>query len=50
MNPYYRDYADFLGKIFPFKVQKISINTGNICPNRDGTIGVGGCIYCNRFN
>lgn len=48
MNPYYRDYADFLGEIFPFKVQKISINTGNICPNRDGTIGVGGCIYCNN--
>lgn len=42
-----KTYGDYLSKIFPdFKVQKISINAGFTCPNRDGTIGKGGCIYC----
>jgi hypothetical protein len=44
----YRDYADFLADIFDGKVQKISINAGFACPNRDGTIGRGGCSYCNN--
>ena len=44
----YRDFADFLQTIFPFKVQKISINAGFTCPNRDGTKGWGGCTYCNN--
>ncbi|GHT61664.1 TIGR01212 family radical SAM protein [Bacteroidia bacterium] len=44
----YRDFGDFLQKIFPFKVQKISINAGFTCPNRDGTKGWGGCTYCNN--
>lgn len=30
------------------KVQKISVNAGFSCPNRDGTIGTGGCIYCDN--
>lgn len=30
------------------KVQKISVNAGFSCPNRDGTIGYGGCIYCDN--
>lgn len=30
------------------KVQKISVNAGFSCPNRDGTIGRGGCIYCDN--
>lgn len=34
---------------FPgLKVQKISVNAGFSCPNRDGTIGRGGCIYCDN--
>jgi len=44
----YRDFTDFLQTIFPFKVQKISINAGFTCPNRDGTKGWGGCTYCNN--
>lgn len=48
MNAYYKDYSDFLAEHFDCKVQKISINTGCLCPNRDGTIGTGGCIYCNN--
>lgn len=49
MNPYYKDYGEYLADIFPGeKVQKISINAGFSCPNRDGTIGRGGCIYCDN--
>ena len=44
----YNDFGDFLLKKFPFKVQKISINAGFTCPNRDGTKGWGGCTYCNN--
>ena len=44
----YNDFADFLAKHFPYKVQKISINAGFTCPNRDGTKGLGGCTYCNN--
>lgn len=48
MNPYYREYADLLRERFGCKVQKISIDSGHQCPNRDGTLGTGGCIYCNN--
>lgn len=41
-------FSDFLAGIFPFKVQKISVNAGFTCPNRDGTKGLGGCTYCNN--
>ena len=41
-------FADFLQTIFPFKVQKISVNAGFTCPNRDGSKGRGGCTYCNN--
>ena len=42
-----KTYSDYLSGIFPgVKVQKISIDAGFTCPNRDGTISSGGCIYC----
>lgn len=44
----YRDFGDFLREEFAFKVQKISINAGFTCPNRDGKKGFGGCTYCNN--
>ncbi|MEN9917746.1 MAG: hypothetical protein RL662_182 [Bacteroidota bacterium] len=44
----YNDFGDFLSKIFTYKVQKISINAGFTCPNRDGSKAVGGCTYCNN--
>lgn len=44
----YNDFGDFLKKVFPFKVQKISVNAGFTCPNRDGKKGWGGCTYCNN--
>ena len=44
----YLDFPTFLRRYFPFKVQKISLNAGFTCPNRDGTKGYGGCTYCNN--
>ena len=48
MNEFYTDYAEYMSRFFPGKVQKISVNLGTGCPNRDGTIGTGGCIYCDN--
>lgn len=44
----YNDLSAYLATCFPFKVQKISLNAGFTCPNRDGTVGHGGCTYCNN--
>lgn len=44
----YNDFAGFLAGVFSFKVQKISVNAGFTCPNRDGSKGYGGCTYCNN--
>lgn len=48
MNKLYRDYADFLADYFPGKMQKLTVDAGFTCPNRDGTVGRGGCSYCNN--
>jgi radical SAM protein (TIGR01212 family) len=48
-NTLHPEFTDYLRKRFPaFKVQKISLNAGFTCPNRDGTKGWGGCTYCNN--
>lgn len=44
----YHDFAEYLSARFPYKVQKISLNAGFTCPNRDGYKGRGGCTYCNN--
>ncbi len=44
----YKNYSSYLKTVFTTQVQKISINAGFTCPNRDGSIGVGGCTYCNN--
>lgn len=44
----YNEFSTFLKQHFPSKVQKISLNAGFTCPNRDGTKGQGGCTYCNN--
>lgn len=46
--PLYNEFSTFLKNYFPYKVQKISLNAGFTCPNRDGTKGQGGCTYCNN--
>ncbi len=45
---YYNDYGAYIRGIFNCKVQKISIDGGFTCPNRDGSKGTGGCTYCNN--
>lgn len=42
----YRDYNTYLREIFVERVQKITLDAGLGCPNRDGTISRNGCIYC----
>ena len=49
MNPYYLDYSEYLTRLFPGrKMQKLTVNARFTCPNRDGSKGRGGCIYCNN--
>ena len=42
------EFGSWLTQQLGFKVQKISINAGFTCPNRDGRVGIGGCTYCNN--
>lgn len=44
----YNEFNQFLKQYFSGKVQKISLNAGFTCPNRDGSVGYGGCTYCNN--
>lgn len=44
----YIDFPTFLRRYFEGRVQKISVHAGFTCPNRDGTLGIGGCTYCNN--
>ena len=46
--PLYTPFSSFLASRFEGKVQKLSLNVGFSCPNRDGRIGRGGCAYCNN--
>lgn len=43
---YYYSLNEYLKKEFGQKVYKISLNANMTCPNRDGTIGTNGCIFC----
>ena len=47
-NIRYNDYSSWIRKIFNERVQKISIDAGFTCTNRDGSKGIGGCIYCDN--
>ncbi len=44
----YHNYSQNLSKLFGFRIQKLSIDAGFTCPNRDGTVGTGGCTFCNN--
>jgi len=44
----YLNYASFIKFRFGQRVQKISLDIGFSCPNRDGSKGYGGCTYCNN--
>ncbi|GLI52610.1 MULTISPECIES: TIGR01212 family radical SAM protein [Thermodesulfovibrio] len=47
MNRYY-SFGEYLKEIFGKKVYKVNVDAGFTCPNRDGTLGTTGCIYCNN--
>ncbi|MBR1903444.1 MAG: TIGR01212 family radical SAM protein [Bacteroidaceae bacterium] len=44
----YVEFGPWLQEQLGTKVQKISVNAGFSCPNRDGTVGYGGCTFCNN--
>ncbi len=44
----YNDYSAYFRERFEGRVQKISLDAGFTCPNRDGSKGAGGCTYCNN--
>lgn len=48
MKQLYRDFGSWIRERFPYRVQKISIDAGFTCPNRDGHISRGGCTYCDN--
>ncbi|HFC97194.1 MAG TPA: TIGR01212 family radical SAM protein [Thermosulfurimonas dismutans] len=49
MSPLYYSFNQFLKEKFGERVQKVPLDAGFTCPNRDGTKGRGGCIYCNAY-
>ena len=44
----YRSFGSFMRTEFGFTVYKVNVDAGFTCPNRDGTLGLSGCIYCNN--
>lgn len=44
----YNDFPNYFRNLFAERVQKVSIDAGFTCPNRDGSKGWGGCTYCNN--
>ena len=44
----YRSYSQYFRDLFGGRVQKLSIDAGFTCPNRDGRISIGGCTFCNN--
>ncbi|MBQ7287708.1 MAG: TIGR01212 family radical SAM protein [Candidatus Gastranaerophilales bacterium] len=48
MEKRYYPYSKYLKETFGKKVYKITLDSGFYCPNRDGTISKGGCIFCDE--
>ena len=47
-NRRYNAFPNYCVKAFGERLQKVSIDAGFTCPNRDGTLSLGGCDYCNN--
>lgn len=47
MDKRYNDLNTYLRSLFECRVQKITVDAGLSCPNRDGRVSTGGCIFCN---
>jgi radical SAM superfamily enzyme len=41
-------FPDYFRKLYGSRMQKVSVDAGFTCPNRDGSKGTGGCIYCDN--
>ena len=48
MEEVYNSYSLWIRQQFPYRVQKISVDAGFTCPNRDGRVGTHGCIFCDN--
>ena len=48
MRARYNSYHDYLKERFGCRVNKVSVDMGFTCPNRDGSLARGGCVYCNN--
>lgn len=48
MEKRYNSYHEYLRERFGTRVHKVSIDMGFTCPNRDGSVAQGGCVYCNN--
>ncbi|MBQ2984237.1 MAG: TIGR01212 family radical SAM protein [Candidatus Gastranaerophilales bacterium] len=48
MEKRYYSYSEYLRKTFAKKVYKITLDAGFYCPNRDGKISFGGCLFCDE--
>ncbi len=44
----YNSFSSWIREKFPFRVQKISVDAGFSCPNRDGRVSSGGCTFCDN--
>jgi len=44
----FNSYSGYFRRLFGGRVQKLAVNAGFTCPNRDGRVGTGGCTFCNN--
>lgn len=44
----FNSYSGYFRKLLGERVQKVTVNAGFTCPNRDGCKGTGGCTFCNN--
>ena len=47
---HFNSYGSYLRRRFGFRISKVNVDAGFTCPNRDGSKGTGGCIYCNNVS
>jgi radical SAM protein (TIGR01212 family) len=48
MQRRYTSFGAYMKKLYGMTVYKVNVDAGFTCPNRDGTLGTSGCIYCNN--
>lgn len=48
MEEVYNSYSTWIRRQFPYRVQKISVDAGFTCPNRDGKVSIEGCVFCDN--